>query len=487
MHAPALLFIVLQIAKANMKEIMTKVQSSSAWGAVSSWTEDKFKTADALLDGFDAAELVEVGTQAFKGAMDSFGKISTWTEEQSKVLANKAKAAWGSVKKASATEIRKARGFLNGFSTQDLADVATDVFEDAVDAFETAGNKIGAWTTEQAATLGSQVKKTFGAARTFTRKTIEKVGSLIGTLDVSDLKELTDEALKSVKGGAVKIMGATTAASAWTAHKFNQLAKETKDQFNGNALKILAKDSLDKLKAVLSCGGAGERKCPAVVIDITIDHDLTTSAADLMSQVSDLLTSTAGIAVRVVQDSTSLLDSPSRRRRRLEEKGRGGDADVQSVVRMELPATANAQLVASEVASIGQTDSVNIDANLASMLGDTSVNGGSGEDGGNGDDGGNGGVIAVAVLLPMLAIAAALIGVGVYKKKMKARNVSNGSSTRTVIRTMPTSTAKVQSAETKVAEDFTDVVNPLSKEGTFYRNRCRLVISERPDFVGVYE
>ena len=130
--------------------------------------------------------------------MDSFGKISTWTEEQSKVLAIKAKAAWGSVKKASATELRKARGFLNGFSTQDLADVATDVFEDAVDAFETAGNKIGAWTSEQAATLGSQVKKTFGAVSTFTRENIGKIGSLlvIGTLDVSDLKELTDEALK---------------------------------------------------------------------------------------------------------------------------------------------------------------------------------------------------------------------------------------------------------------------------------------------------
>jgi len=172
--------------------------------------------------------------------------------------------------------LRKARGFLNGFSTQDLADVATDVFEDAVDAFETAGNKIGVWTSEQAATLGSQVKKTFGAVRTFTRENIGKIGSLlvIGTLDVSDLKELTDEALKSVRGGAVKIMGAAKAASR-TAHKFNQLAKETKDQFNGNALKILAKDSLDKLKAVLSCGGVGERKCPAVVIDITIDHDLT--------------------------------------------------------------------------------------------------------------------------------------------------------------------------------------------------------------------
>jgi len=126
----------LQIAQSSIKEIITKVQSSDAWGAVSSWTEDKFKEVDSLLNGFDPAELADVGAAAFKGAMDSFGKIDRWTSEQADILSKKAKTAWGGVKKATAAELRKARGFLNGFTTQDLADVTTDIFASAVDAFD---------------------------------------------------------------------------------------------------------------------------------------------------------------------------------------------------------------------------------------------------------------------------------------------------------------------------------------------------------------
>ena len=449
----------MQIAQSSIKEIITKVQSSDAWGAVSSWTKDKFKEVDSLLNGFNPAELLDVGADAFKGAMDSFGKIDRWTSEQAGILSKKAKTAWGGVKKATATELRKARGFLNGFTTQDLADVTTDIFASAVDAFDTAGDKIGAWTQEQAKTLGSQVKKTFGAVRAFTRVEVEKIGSLIGTLDISDLKELSDDALKSVKGSAIKIMGASKAASAWTASKFKQLTAESKNTFNGKDLKTLADDSIEKLKAVLSCGGVGERVCPSVVIDITIDHDLTTSAANLKAKVSDLLSTgmaSAGITVRIVQESTNLMDSPNRRRRRLAEGGRRGDADVQSVVRMELPASANAQLVASAVGSAGQVDMVNVGVNTGTS---TQMTGG-----------GDGGTIAVAVILPMLAVAVALISLFVYKKKQGQTQSS------TIATATPTPTAKISDSETKVATENglemmpavtqdLNVINPLVLAG----------------------
>ena len=466
----------LQIAQSSIKEIITKVQSSDAWGAVSSWTEDKFKEVDSLLNGFDPAELADVGAAAFKGAMDSFGKIDRWTSEQADILSKKAKTAWGGVKKATATELRKARGFLNGFTTQDLADVTTDIFASAVDAFDTAGDKIGAWTQEQAKTLGSQVKKTFGAVRAFTRVEVEKIGSLIGTLDISDLKELSDDALQSVKGSAIKIMGASKAASAWTANKFKQLTTESKNTFNGKDLKTLADDSIEKLKAVLTCGGVGERVCPSVVIDITIDHDLTTSAENLKAKISDLLSTgmaSAGITVRIVQESTNLMDSPNRRRRRLAEGGRRGDADVQSVVRMELPASANAQLVASAVGSAGQVDMVNVGVNT----------GFSNQRTGGGD--GDGGTIAVAVILPMLAVAVALISLFVYKKK------KNQTQSSTITTATPTPTPKISDSETKVATEIglemmpavtqdLNVINPLVLAGkASFRNGVQRTSSDK--------
>jgi hypothetical protein len=325
----------VKIAGDAAKDAMSKIQSSDAWGEVSAWTADKFAEAGDLLEGLKTSDIVKVAKDEFAAGVENFGKVKTWAKDQATELAKKFKETIPDLATAVKADIDKVKGFLNGLNATDLEKITQDTFNQAKSSFKEACDKIGAFDATQLKEIKDKVKASAGDLATMTKAKAEEFGSLLGTLDVQDLKDLAADAKAAITAEAAKLMGGAKAAAAFTKDDFAKMTKQAKEAFNGADFKALLDGAGANAGEIFKELLNGCTVCPGAISDITVLHDpAVESAEDIKKKITDALSAaanTGNTVISVVQDSM-LASSAAATGRRLSGTSSG---DAQTVVRIE--------------------------------------------------------------------------------------------------------------------------------------------------------
>lgn len=332
-----------KIAQSAMKGMMDKMKNAPGWGSVSSWTGEKLAEVGKLAKGLSSSDLKSITQKAFTDSIQSLGSVTNWARSQSKELAKKFKESVTDFSSVAGSKLNEAKGFLNGIDATDLNKISANAFKTAQKAFQNVTDKIGAWSQDQGKAIAKQLKQSYGQVKDMAASKVKELGSLIGTLDASDLKEMSDAAIAVLDSKAIKAMGGSKARDAFTADKIKKMGRAARLAFNGATLKDLV--DVDKIKAALDC----QSDCPKAIADITIQHDAS-NTTNWETKIRDALTAAGEKFKRVtlVQDSAATVEESSETRRRLTSSSSG---DSQSVVRIESDSEADANQAGSTATS----------------------------------------------------------------------------------------------------------------------------------------
>jgi hypothetical protein len=362
------------------KDMMDKIKSADAWGAVESWGAEKVKEAGDLMSGLESSDLGKIAKETFNNALEDFGKVSDWAKDQASTLATKFKETVPDLSEAVGAQLNEMKGFLNGFEPEDLKKITKDSFAAAKDSFKEIAGKVGAFAKDQADEIGKKVKEMVGDVKTITADKVKELDALLGTLDANDLKDLADDAIKELSDKAVKAMGGAKAAAAFGADQIKKMSQAAKDAINGADLQALKDSAVEKVKAALGCDDdSADLKCPGAVADITVFHDKAKeSAADILKKVNDALAKAgkkASDKVKLIQSELpATASSTARRQRRLSTSSSGNS---QTVVRVESATNADANAAGSSAAAAtgGQAQTVSVTATDGNAIAGASTNG----------------------------------------------------------------------------------------------------------------
>ena len=204
-----------------------KVQLVAAFGAAETWTADTAAKIGTLAAALNDSEVAKMSKAAVKAAIDA-----------SQVALGKAKVkATSLLKKAAESEVYGKVQDWTVANVNALGALAGDVLGDKVKDLSDATFKATAavladvkdWSAKQRKDLAAKAVVAFGSAKTWTKETGEKLGSLLGSLDAAELKECAGAAIKGALG------------------KAKDLAKLTKEQAAGLAKRIKESDVYGKV------------------------------------------------------------------------------------------------------------------------------------------------------------------------------------------------------------------------------------------------
>jgi len=350
------------VGKDITSKLVSKMKETSAWGEVASWTVDNVEMAGTLVDGLSVADLQNLQEDVFDATVAQFGNVKSWAQDQAKEL-GKRFTAGTSVSTLTGAALNDAQGFLNGLEPNQLQQIDAAAFSQAKPAFMAMADKLQAFSESQITELGNKVKTELGkSAGMLTAADLSGLGSLIGTLEATDLAQIPTSAVAGLTGSAVRLMDPTK-IRALTAEQIRGMTLEARKAFNGGGLQALA-TSLQKVKAVVGCLDAPS-ECPAAIVDIVVTHDWATMAAAILASIRAAL-ETAGqptpdctatrsqSCIEVVEQDVERIPSTAPSQRRTVTGGR------QTVVRVNAATTESAAAAANTTSAIGSSTVVTL-------------------------------------------------------------------------------------------------------------------------------
>lgn len=333
--------------------MMDKMTDAAAWGAPSTWDEDKFASVDALLPGLDENALADIPDGTFAASLDNFGKQVDWAMEQIDVLARKLEKAIGDFESASADLLNKAPQLLPGVKPENITKIPKEEMKKCTSAFADAAKKIGAFAADQFDAIAASLKDAWGEMDTLDEAAIDEIGPLIGAYPADDIAKLPETTLDNIPPAAIKNGGGKKFVEALGKDKLKKLSNSTRAAFTGQDLAEVAAAGKDLLKAILGCD-EDESKCPKAICDNVIDHDGSKTDEELLAQVSKVLAdkNVEATSLQVQMKATPKASSTSTTRRRLTTTTTS-TANQQTVVRVTTSTNAAAQETAAATSAAG--------------------------------------------------------------------------------------------------------------------------------------
>ena len=245
--------------------MLTKFTGKNLKGLAASLAADLEK--GAKIGKADAEKLLKKLKES-----DGFGDIKTWT---------------GAV-------FTQMGQLLEGIASSDIAQFTKEAIQGGMAEIKKTGAKLGAFTTDQMAAWKPKIEEAYGKAKDMAEATVEALGAMAGTIDLSELKLA---AVKGLKGAAIKLKGGAEFAKAWSKEKLTALSAEAKKAFNGKTLRdfranVKGKTSeiAEKIKALVCPDGT----CPGALLDVEVPHGADETADQIKAKIAAYLKNTPG-------------------------------------------------------------------------------------------------------------------------------------------------------------------------------------------------
>ncbi|XP_031570947.1 uncharacterized protein LOC116305227 [Actinia tenebrosa] len=179
--------------KKSSRQLLTKLKDpTNGYGTPDSWNSETLRSMGSLSSGMTVKDIKNLDKNAVKGALDTLGKAKLSTS-QAKKLASKMKEALGSPDSWSAETIKNASNILRGLKPKDLRSLPADAIKGSLKELKTIEFSRG-----QARELAKKMKETLGNPSSWNESVAEEMGPLVGGLPLSDLKNMSNNVLKSV-------------------------------------------------------------------------------------------------------------------------------------------------------------------------------------------------------------------------------------------------------------------------------------------------
>ena len=299
--------------------MLTKFTGKNLKGLAASLAADLEK--GAKIGKADAEKLLKKLKES-----DGFGDIKTWT---------------GAV-------FTQMGQLLEGIASSDIAQFTKEAIQGGMAEIKKTGAKLGAFTTDQMAAWKPKIEEAYGKAKDMAEATVEALGAMAGTIDLSELKLA---AVSGLKGAAIKLKGGAEFAKAWGKEKLTALSAEAKKAFNGKTLRdfranVKGKTSeiAEKIKALVCPDGT----CPGALLDVEVPHGAAETADQIKAKIEAYLKKAKAKAASVVATieiaATTSGDKTVTAGRRLA----ASDTAV-TTVRLEFDTNADSTAAAAEV------------------------------------------------------------------------------------------------------------------------------------------
>ena len=276
--------------------------AKSRWGDASKWTKANVETLGNTLKALTVDDVKTLAKEGAIAALDTANKMRVvlMDKDQRKALADKAKEAYTAVANSSKCWIKDAADAVGAVIDQvDASEF--DCVDDAATLAKLGKSRfLELLDSDHAKALKAKAVSVLGEVKAWTAAEVEKIGGLVRTLEVDDIKQLGADAIAAVADKIDSIdqdkVDAVVARAKEVAGEVKTWGAETWVKFEKIAAPILSKDLDDMTMADLEAAAAVAKgiaaedaaKIRSKIISLMTDGKLSAMTAEQAQKLKKL-------------------------------------------------------------------------------------------------------------------------------------------------------------------------------------------------------